>query len=164
MGNNDFVSGIKPIPHQQNTVFRYLSDLNHLAQLKEKLNDPANLERLQQEADKNNIGNLKEKLDDVAFDRDSITIKSSPIGNISLRIIEREEPKTIKFQGEGTPFPVTLWIQLLPANDGSCKMRLTLRAELNMFIRNMIKGKLEQGLEILADRLASIPYNDNNGE
>ena len=77
-----------------------------------------------------------------------------------LRIIEREEPKTIKLEGEGTPVPLTLWIQLLPLDAMSCKMRLTLRAELNFFIRQMVSKPLQDGVENIANMLAGLPYAD----
>jgi carbon monoxide dehydrogenase subunit G len=51
-----------------------------------------------------------------------------------------------------------MWIQLLPDGDGASKMRLTVRAELNMFIRKMIESKLKEGVEQLAEMLSKIPY------
>ena len=157
---SDFVSDIKTIPHPQKKVYEYLSDLNNLAQVKERLKDPAFQEKLQQEADKYNAGDLREKLDKISFDRDSMSFSGSPVGDVCLRIIEREEPKTIKFEGEHTPIAVNLWIQLVPIDENSCKMKLTLRAELNMFIRGMVSKPLQQGVDNIANVLATLPYNN----
>jgi predicted amidophosphoribosyltransferase len=44
--------------------------------------------------------------------------------------------------------------------DISCKMKLTIKAELNMFIKGMVKKPLEEGIEKIADALAMIPYED----
>ena len=76
---------------------------------------------------------------------------------ITLRIIEREEPKCIKFALEGAPIQANLWIQMLPQGD-QCAMRLTLKAELNFLIKQMLGKKLEQGVEGLAQMLVQIPY------
>ena len=157
---SDFVSDIKTIPHPQKKVYEYLSDLNNLAQVKERLKDPAFQDKLQQEADKYNAGDLHEKLDKISFDRDSMSFSGSPVGDVCLRIIEREEPKTIKFEGEHTPIAVNLWIQLVPIDENSCKMKLTLRAELNMFIRGMVSKPLQQGVDNIANMLATLPYNN----
>jgi carbon monoxide dehydrogenase subunit G len=157
---SDFVSDIKTIPHPQKKVYEYLSDLNNLAQVKERLKDPAFQDKLQQEADKYNAGDLREKLDKISFDRDSMSFSGSPVGDVCLRIIEREEPKTIKFEGEHTPIAVNLWIQLVPIDENSCKMKLTLRAELNMFIRGMVSKPLQQGVDNIANVLATLPYNN----
>ena len=37
-------------------------------------------------------------------------------------------------------------------------MKLTIRAELNMFIKAMVSKPLKEGVEKLADMLAMIPY------
>ncbi len=79
---------------------------------------------------------------------------------IKMRIIDREEPKTIKFETENSPIPFNFWIQLLPTGEFSCKMKLTIKAELNMFIKGMEKKPLQEGIEKIADALAMIPYQD----
>ena len=40
------------------------------------------------------------------------------------------------------------------------KMKLTIKAELNMFIKGMVKKPLQEGIEKIADALAMIPYQD----
>ena len=160
---SDFVSNIKTINHPQQTVYDYLSDLSHLEALKQRLSDPALQERIRQEASERNmgdIGNPSERLDSLTCEPDSLSIGNTPMGSLTLRIIEREEPKTIKLEGEGTPVPLTLWIQLLPLDAMSCKMRLTLRAELNFFIRQMVSKPLQDGVENIANMLAGLPYAD----
>ena len=165
MSNSDYVSNIKTIPHPQLAVFEKLSDLTNLQAVKDRLSEPGAEERLKEMAREHNqeklgeqFSQLKDKLGQLEFDRDSLTIGGTPLGNISLRIVERDEPKTIKFEGQGTPIPVTLWIQLLPLDSYTCKMRITLRAELNFFLRQMAGKHLQEGVEKMADILASLPY------
>jgi len=157
---SDFVSSIKEIPYPQERVFEKLSDLNHLQRLKERLSDSAVMERIQQEADKYHIGDVAKRLDTLSFNRDTLTFGASPLGSLSLHIIEREAPKTIKMEGKGAPVPLNLWVQLLPVDAMTCKMRVTVRAELNMFIKTMLSKPLQSGVENIANLLASIPYND----
>lgn len=157
---SDFVSSIKVIPYSQESVFEKLSDLNNLERIKERLNDPAVKDRIQQEADKYHVGDVGKRLDSLSFDRDSLSIGGSPLGNLSLHIIEREAPKTIKMEGQGAPIPLNMWIQLLPVDAMTCKMRITVRAELNMFIKAMVSKPLQSGVENIANILASIPYTD----
>lgn len=80
------------------------------------------------------------------------------IGEIRLRIIEREAPKTIKFETEQSPVPFNFWIQLLPVDDASCKMKLTIKADLNPFIKGMVQKPLQEGIEKIADALQMIKY------
>jgi carbon monoxide dehydrogenase subunit G len=81
-----------------------------------------------------------------------------PVGKISLKIIEREEPKTIKFETLQSPMPFNLWIQLLPVTESSSKMKLTIKADMNPFLKMMVAKPLQEGIEKIADMLAMAKY------
>ena len=138
-----FESTVKHVPYSQERVYNKLSDLNNLESVRERLDM------------------LKEKLDgkleDMAFDRDSLTLKVQGI-TLTLRIIEREPMKCIKFEGDKSPIPLNLWIQILPVTDNEAKMKVTIRAEVNMFMKAMVSKPLQEEVEKLADMLAMIPY------
>lgn len=138
-----FESSVKQVPYSQERVYHKLFDLNNLASVRE---------RLEQFKDK-----FEGKLEDMTFDQDSLTIKVQGI-SLTLRIIEREEPKCIKFEGDKSPVPMNLWIQILPVGEEQAKMRVTIRAEVNMFMKAMVSKPLQEGVEKLADMLAMIPY------
>lgn len=133
-----FESSIREIPYAQTVVYNMLSDLSNLEKVKDKI--PA------------------DKLEQFSFDADSIYINANPVGQIKLRIIDREEPKCIKFETEQSPVPFNFWIQLLPVTETSCKMKLTIKVDLNPFIKGMVKKPLSEGIEKLADLLQNIRY------
>jgi hypothetical protein len=66
--------------------------------------------------------------------------------------------KCIKFEGDKSPIPLNLWIQILPVNENEAKMKVTIRAEVNMFMKAMVAKPLQEGVEKLADMLSMIPY------
>ena len=138
-----FESSVKHIPYSQERVYNKLSDLNNLSSIKERLDS------------------LKDKLDgkveDLTFDQDSLTVKVQGF-NLTLRIVEREPMKCIKFEGAQTPIPLNLWIQMLPEGEGAAKMKVTIRAEINMFMKAMVSKPLKEGVEKIADMLSLIPY------
>lgn len=134
-----FESAVKLIPCSRQSVYERLSDLSNIEKVKDRLPE--------------------DKVKDLLFDRDSVTVSVAPVGSITLKIIERDEPKCIKFTTEQSPLPFNLWIQLLPVTDASCKMKLTIKAELNPFIRGMVAGPLQDGLEKIADTLAAIDFS-----
>lgn len=141
--NQQYESGIKQIPYSQQRVYDKVSDLSHLAQFQDRLNE---------------LPQDKIKVEDIQFDADSVSFSVNPVGRLELRIIEREEPKCVKFEATTSPIPLTLWIQIVPTAAEACKIKLTLRTELNIFIKGMIQKPLKEGLEKLADMLAMIPY------
>ncbi|HJC92766.1 MAG TPA: SRPBCC family protein [Candidatus Phocaeicola excrementigallinarum] len=138
-----FESNVKHVPYSQERVYNKLSDLNNLEGVRD---------RLEQVKEK-----LDGKLEDMTFDRDSITIKVQGIA-LTLRIIEREPMKCIKFEGDKTPVPLNLWIQILPVGEEEAKMKVTIRAEVNMFMKAMVSKPLQEGVEKLADMLSVLPY------
>ena len=76
-------------------------------------------------------------------------------------MIYRKKAKTVLsaiVRAEGMPVAANMWIQLLPQGENECAMRLTVKADLNFFIRQMVGKKLEQGVDGLAQMLASLPY------
>ncbi len=138
-----FESEVKHVPYSQERVYTKLADLNNLASVRE---------RLDLLKDK-----LEGKLEDMSFDQDSLTLKVQGI-SLTLRIVEREPMKCIKFEGDKTPIPLNLWIQILPVTDVEAKMRVTIGAEVNMFMKAMVSKPLKEGVDKLADMLAMIPY------
>lgn len=164
---SDYVSDVKQINYSQQTVYEKLSDLTHMQTIKERLGAPGvndqirNMAAAEGHADwADKMGDIQSKLENLTFDRDTITVGGTPVGNISLHIIGREEPKTIKFEGLGGPLSANMWVQLLPTGDNSCKLRVTLRAELNFFMRKMLDKKLQSGVENVAAMLAALPYGN----
>lgn len=133
-----FESSIRQIPYKQEAVFNILSDLSNIERIKDKL--------------------PKDKLEQMTFDSYSISVSVNPVGQIKLRIVEREAPKCIKFETADSPVPFNLWIQVVPNGDNASKMKLTIKAELNPFIKGMVKKPLMEGLEKIADLLQVIKY------
>ena len=127
------------IPYSQEQVYGKLSDLNNLEAVKDRI--------------------PTDKVQDLQFDADTVSFSVSPVGRLSLRIVNREAPKCIKFETVNSPLPFNLWIQLLPVTENECKMKLTIKAEINMFLKGMVSKPMQDGLEKLADMLAIIPYN-----
>ena len=132
-----FESSVRQIPHSQQAVYNMLSDLSNIDRVKDRI--PA------------------DKLNDLTFDADSMSI-STPMGAVKLKIVDREEPKCIKFETEQSPLPFNFWIRILPVPDTTCKMKLTIKAELNPFIKGMVSKPLQEGIEKIADALQMINY------
>lgn len=158
-----YESSIKYNPAPVERVYEKISDLTSLRGLQERMSDPAFADTLKQRAGEQikpeQVQMIQDKVKDLQFDRDSITTNVEQLGTtLTLRIIEREEPKLVKMELEGSPFPANLWIQMLPASDGGTRLKLTVGVELNFFMRKMVDGKLKDGIDRFADMVAMIPY------
>lgn len=130
-------SSIREIPYSQQSVYNMLSNLSNIDKVRDKIPE--------------------DKVNDLQFDNDSITI-STQMGSVKLVIADREEPKMIKFETAESPLPFNFWIQVLPVSETTCKMKLTIRSDVNPFMASMVKKPLQQGVEKIADALQAIKY------
>ena len=155
MSLSKFESEVKFIPQQQQAVYDRFSDLNNLSAIKERLSDPSVQEQLSQQVPADKIEELRKYADGLSFETDAIHL-SSPLGQITLRVVERDEPKCIKFASEGAPVQLYVWIQLLPHGEMESKMRVTVGAEVNFFMKGMVAKPLQQAADGLANMLSAI--------
>jgi hypothetical protein len=136
----EFVSDVKIIPHSDADVYQVLSDLSKLELVKNRLPE--------------------DKIKDFTFDTDSVSFRIDPVGNIKFVVIEREANKLVKLRSEAMPFDVALWVQLVPKDEKETAMRLTVRAELNPFIKGMVEKPMKEAVEKISSTLAVLPYDE----
>ena len=158
-----YESTIKHSYAPNDRVYAKLSDLSNLQVLKDRISDPNFVNMIKAQAgDKVNdeqLEQIKERVQSLEFTPDSVSGHVDQLGvDMTLRIVERDQPKLVKLVLDNSPVPATLWVQMLPATDGGTKMKLTVGVELNFFMRKMIEGKLKDGVEKMADMLAMLPY------
>ena len=132
-----FESSIRQIDYPQECVYALLSDMNNIDKVKDRIPE--------------------DKANGLTFDANSIGI-NTPMGAVKLVIVEREAPKCIKFETAESPLPFNFWIQILPVSETTSKMKLTIKAELNPFIKGMVSKPLTEGIEKIADALQAIHY------
>jgi carbon monoxide dehydrogenase subunit G len=113
-----FESSVRQIDAPQQKIYDTLSNLENLEKVRDRIPE--------------------DKIDDICFDNDSISVRVNPVGMVKFKIIEREEPKTIKFEAEGSPVPVNFWIQILPVEETTAKMKLTIKADIPFFMKGMV--------------------------
>lgn len=148
MSLEKYVSEVKVIEHNEQVVFNYLSNFENLA---EYLNSGL-IEKMTKQ-----IPGVK--ITDFQSDRDSCKFNITGMGVAEIKIVKRDPFKTIKVENSGSlPLSITFWIQLLPVDAFSTKMRLTLHAELNMMMKMMAGNKLEEGINQMAETLSKLPY------
>ena len=134
----DFTSGVKTIPHNDDKVFAMLSDMSNLERVKDRI--------------------PQDKIKDFTFDTDTCSFTVDPVGSIQFQIIEREPNKTIKFSTTNSPVPLLMWIQLKQVDESDTKLKMTVRADLNPFIKPMVSKPLQDAIEKISEIIANLPY------
>ena len=133
-----FESSVKVIPYSQERVYDKLADLSNLESIKDRL--------------------PQDKVKDMSFDTDTLSFNVDPVGQLTLKIIEREPCKCIKFETINSPLPFNMWIQIVSSTDEECKLKITIGLDINPFMKAMVQKPLQEGLEKMADMLSMIQY------
>ena len=133
-----FESSIKQIPYPVENVYRNISDLSNLEKVRDRIPE--------------------DKVKDFSFDSESVSVNVAPVGELKLRICEREENKCVKFETVQSPLPFNVWVQVLPVTETTSKMKVTVKADIPFMLKGMVSGPLQDGVEKIADALAMIPY------
>lgn len=134
----EFVSEIKAIPQNDDRIFAMLSDLSNLERVKDRI--------------------PQDKIQGFEFDSDSCSFSVNPVGKITFQIVKREPNKTIKFATTNSPVPLFLWIQLKQVAEMDTRMKLTARADLNPFIKQMVAKPMQEAIDKIAAVLEKLPY------
>ena len=127
----EFVSEVKQIPHNDERIFTMLSDLSNLERIKDRI--------------------PQDKSDTCSFAVD-------PVGKITFQIVEREPNKLIKFTTTNSPVPLFLWIQLKQVAEDDTRLKITVRADLNPFLKPMVSKPLQEAVDKISTVIASLPY------
>jgi len=125
------------IPENEEKIFAFLSNLNHIEPLIPK-----------------------EKLSSWEFQENSCRLGITGIGEIGLRILEKKPCNLIKLgSGEDSTYSFTLWIQLKQISEKDSRVKLTLHANLNPFLQVMAKKPLQNFVDTLVERMMTIQYD-----
>ncbi|MDY9917753.1 hypothetical protein PSM36_3361 [Proteiniphilum saccharofermentans] len=135
----EFTSEVRTIPHNDADVFRVLSDFRKLELVKDKIPE--------------------DKLKDFLFDQDSVSFRVDPVGKVTFHVLEREPNKLVKFKSDRLPFDLFLWIQLVSKAEKDTRLRMTVKADLNPFIRGMVEKPMKEAVDKISDILAQLPYD-----
>lgn len=134
-----YESKIGQILYNDKQIFAVLSNLENLQRFSEML--------------------PKDKVKDLEITSDYIRMKVDGLAQkFTIRIVEKEEYKTIKFGVENLPMNANMWIQLKQVAEFDTRIKLTIKADIPMMFRMMLEKKLQQGLDQAVDMLCQVPY------
>ena len=119
-------------------IFGLLSDLNNIEKIKDRI--PQGL------------------LNELEYDTDSCRFSVDPVGQVGLRIVEREPSSVIKFAADRSPVDFNLWIQLKQVAEDDTRIKVTLKANLNPMIKLMASKPIETFVNKLPEILSNLPY------
>lgn len=149
-----YESKIKVVNALQANVYKRLSDFSSLQVMKDNMS----VEMKQQiKAKLEEQGQGKVKVGSFQFDVDTARFQINNMDG-SIRIIERQEMKCVKYTADGSPIPITVWIQMLPESAYQTKVKVTMDVDIPFYLRPLVGNKLDGAADMVAELLTQIPY------
>ncbi|GHV61149.1 hypothetical protein FACS1894195_1210 [Bacteroidia bacterium] len=154
MASFEITSNVFKIDSDANSVYALLSDFNKMGVLVNMTKQMDTSEMMP------TLGKLADNIESVTFTSDSVHLIIKGIGELSIQIVEREEPKLIKLVNTGKlPMNLTVWIQLLSNGPYDTRLRMTVHVQMNSMLKMLLKGKMEKIINTVAEGLTKIPYS-----
>ena len=136
-----YESKIGQIPYNDQLVYSVLSNLENLQRFMDAI--------------------PQDKVKELEITPDAIRMKIDGLAQkFTIRIVEKEEYKLIKFGAESLPIPLNIWIQLKQVADMDTRIRITIKTDMPAMFKMMFDKKMQQGLDQAIDMLCQIPYNN----
>ena len=131
-----FESRIGKIIHPQDKVYSFLSDFSNFQQFL-----PG------------------DKVKNWQNDGDSCSFSVSGVGDVGLKIIEKNPSDLIKISGNGMAnVEFNLWIQLKQLAEEDTRVKLTMKAELNPMLKMVASKPLKSFLELMVKYMEEFDY------
>lgn len=98
---------------------------------------------------------IKSKIGDVRFSDDAIIITAAPVGEIVLRLVEKQTPSNLKFEAQGSPVPLFVNIALTEDN-GSTKLSPVIDVEVPAMLRPFVAPKMQEAANQMGKMLGNL--------
>jgi len=99
----------------------------------------------------------RQMLESIELSEDTLSIAGGPAGKITLKISRREPYTSVEYEGVGTPVRLALIFDIIPENEISCRLKVSIDADLPAILRPMVSGAFNKAVGQLAQVLATIP-------
>lgn len=121
------------------------------AEVAEKFDDLSALQTI--------VDNLPEaerrKLGDVEFTADTISIRTTQVGEVKFQITDRRE-NCITFRAVGAPVPVQLDVNIRPLSVDSCEVSVVFDVNVPMMLKPMVAPHMQKAVDMLGDIIGNV--------
>jgi carbon monoxide dehydrogenase subunit G len=131
---DEFISDIVKINRNAEQIYNMMADMSFFSQMI-------------------STSPIKE-IEDFQSTQDTCSFKVRGM-EVGVQIIDREPYKTIKYTGyKYTPVEFFVWLQLKEIAADDTRVRIVLKAKLNLMMKTLMKGKIKKGLDRIVHQLS----------
>ena len=99
----------------------------------------------------------REMLDKIKVSSDTISFPGGPVGDITLKVVEKVEPSLIRLEGVGTPVPMNLSLHVVSLTPDSCEAYVEIDVKIPALLKPMVSGPLQQMADQFGQMLRQLP-------
>lgn len=96
-------------------------------------------------------------LEKVNVSADTISFPGGPAGDVTLKLTRVQEPTSICLEGQGTPVPMSLALNINPLNADNCEAYVQIDIQIPMMLKPMVSGPLQKMADQFAQMLIKMP-------
>jgi hypothetical protein len=102
----------------------------------------------------------EDKISNWESDINNCRFKMDLIGNISLKMVDKDAPKLVKIESdpEISQYNFTLWIQIKKVMENSCKIKVTIEPHVNQIMLSLVKSPLKSFVDSLVDEIEKFDF------
>lgn len=90
---------------------------------------------------------------------DTCKFTIAQMGEIGLRIIDRQENTLVKYTADGqTRFNFNIWVQMKEIEPYNSRIKVTMKADLNPMLKMMVGTQLQKFVDMLATAISTYQY------
>ena len=134
------------LPYPAQTVYDRLSDLDGLSSLIKSV--PTDKIPEQQ----------RQMLEQVQVTSDTISFPAGPVGNITLKVVQRQAPDYIRLEGVGTPVPMSMALNVVPLSADTCEAYVEIDVSVPAMLKPMVNKPLQQMADQFGHMLRQMPF------
>lgn len=127
------------------TVFEKYSDLEGLGELLKNVPEGyASADQMQM-------------LSQIRVTSDTIVIPGGPVGEITLRVVERQAPTLIRLEGVGTPVPLGMSLHIVPLTPETCETYVQIDLQIPAIMKPMVNGPMQKMVDQFGQMMRQMP-------
>ncbi|MDR2026282.1 MAG: polyketide cyclase [Prevotellaceae bacterium] len=131
---DEFISDIVKIERSAEQIYSLMADMSCFSQMA-------------------SVSQIKE-IEDFQSTQDTCSFKVKGV-EVGIQIVDREPYKTIKYtRYKYAPVDFFIWLQLKEVAPDDTRIRIVLRAKLNLMMKTLLKGKIKKGLDKIVHQIS----------
>ena len=100
----------------------------------------------------------RDMLNKVKVTADTISFPGGPVGDITLKVVQKVEPTLVRLEGVGTPVPMSLTLHVTPLTPDTCEAYVDIDVQIPAMLKPMVNGPLQQMADQFGQMLRQLPF------